>query len=372
MTRISAAENIVIITQPNRWQLLINTDFVDNVQGDGVLMEAALGQPLHYTTAFARSRRLPKSGQLSTQYVKRVVLGWSEDDEAWHLGLLFDQSLADARGSRWCQLAKWPDPEQDIFRDLAVDAGRNLAQQIACPFNIVPLSRTTSSATLPKRPQMPLPDPPVDLQGWQLQRQSNGWFTLVRDRQWARERVRRVFWYSLWVVVYVILAVATILSDIALPRPEWLPYLGLATALLLVGLVIYSLYELMSKPRRIVIDPQTRQIWGVNSAKEGKHKPIWRMGREQVDSVYVSQVIKQQRDKAIIQYGEINLRLTSGNYYYLISQDEAETITEATRLNGTEAIVPLESGEVQTGLQIAGAHIGQALEVPVWYDHRGK
>jgi hypothetical protein len=372
MTRISAAENIIIHTQPDRWQLLVNTDFVDTVQGDGVLLEAAPGQPLHFTTAFARSRRLPKSGQLSTQYVRRVVLGWSEDDEAWHLGLLFDQALADARGSRWCELAVWPDPEQDIFRELAVEAGRNLAQQVACPFNIVPIS-STSRATLPKRPPMPLPDPPIDLQGWQFQRQSNGWLALIRDRKWARERLRRVFWYSLWVVIYIALAVATILSDIALPRPEWLPYLGLATALLLVGLVIYSLYELTFKPRCIVIDPQTRQIWGVISSKDSaKQKPIWRMSREQVDSVYVSQVVKPQRDQAIIQYGEINLRLTSGDYYYLISQDEAEPLTGPTSLNGTEAIVPLENAEVQTGLQIAGAHIGKALEVPVWYDHRGK
>lgn len=366
MSRISAADNMIIVTQPDRWQMLVNTDFVESVNGNGVLMEAAAGQPLRYTTAFARTRRLPKSGALAIHHIQRVVLGWSWEDEAWHLGLLCEPALAQARGSRWCELAKWPDPERDVFRELAVDAGRSLAQVIDLPFNIVPVREPNVARTKPHAP--PLPSLPVELPGWLFEQQPNGWLAFVRDRTWARERVRRALWYSFWTMIYILLAVATLVSDIALPRPEFLPYLGLATAVLLVGLVGYSVYELRRKPRRIIVDPQTHQIWGaVNS---NQRKPVWRMSRAAIDSVYVSQVIKEQKDKPVLQYGEINLRLTNGDYYHLLNQEEAEPLSQPLSLNGKADIVPLESGDVQTPLQVAGAYLGKALNVPVWYDHR--
>lgn len=366
MSRISAADNLIIVTHPDRWQMLVNTEFVETVNGDSMLMEAIIDQPLRYTTVFARTRRLPKSGTLATDHIQRVVLGWSWEDEAWHLGLLCSDALARARGSRWCELAKWPDPERDVFRDLAVDAGRSLANIIDCPFNIVPTRQQHIEKTKPQ--PRPLPTLPLEVPGWLFEQQPNGWLAFVRDGAWARERVRRMLWYSFWTVVYIILAVTTLVSDIALPRPAFLPYLGLATAALLVGLVGYSLYELRRKPRRILVDPETRQIWG--AVDEGKHKPIWRMSREAIDSVYVSQVIKQQQEQPIMQYGEINLRLTNGGYYYLLNQEEAEPLTAPPNLNGNAEIVPLDGDDIQTPLQVAGAYIGKALNVPVWYDHR--
>ncbi len=367
MTRISAAGNIIIHAEPDRWQMLVNTDFVDQVQGDGVLLEARAGEPLRYTTAFARSRRLPKSGSLATRYIQRVVLGWSWEDEAWHLGFLFEPALADARGSRWCELVKWPDPERDVFREMAVECGQVLAQHVGRPFNIIPVQeRVVKEKTM----QRPLPSLPVQLQGWLFERQNNGWFAFVRDRSWARERVRSVFQYLFWIIVYLVLAIGTLVSDIALPRPEFLPYLGLATAVLLLGIVVYRVYELRRKPRRIVVDPQTRQIWGAPA--NDADKPLWRMGRENIDSVYVSQVVKYQKQKPIVQYGEINLRLTTGDYYHLLNQEDLVPLDEDLRLNGSAGIMPLATNDVQTDLQAAGAYIAKALNVPVWYDHRGK
>lgn len=367
MSRISAADNIVIQAEPDRWQMLINADFVEQLQGDGVLFEAAVGQPLRYTTAFARSRRLPKNGTLATKHIQRVVLGWSWEDEAWHLGLMFETPLAQARGSRWCELVKWPDPERDVFRDIAIESGKLLAQNVSRPFNIMRArEQEVKERTLPR----PLPSLPIDIEGWVFEHQSNGWLAFVRDGAWARERVRRVFWYSFWTAVYLVLAVTTLLSEIALPRPEFLPYLGIATAALLVSLVIYSIYELRRKPRRIIVDPQTRQIWGAGSKQADK--PLWRMGRESIDSVYVSQVVKYQKEQPVIQYGELNLRLTSGGYYHLLNIEDAEPLNEPLRLNGHAEVMPLDNNDVQTRLQAAGAYVAKALDVPVWYDHRGK
>ncbi|MGV2436204.1 MAG UNVERIFIED_CONTAM: hypothetical protein LVT10_16085 [Anaerolineae bacterium] len=63
----------------------------------------SLGQSLRSTESFALDTRfLPKNGELQTRYIERVVLGWSAEDEKWHLGLMFAEKLAQARGSRWC------------------------------------------------------------------------------------------------------------------------------------------------------------------------------------------------------------------------------------------------------------------------------
>jgi hypothetical protein len=373
---ISAADNLVIEASPDTWRMLVNTNFVDNIQGDGIILEAVPGQPLRYTSLFARTRRLPKNGVLALNHIQRVVLGWSWDDEAWHLGLLLEDRLAAARGSRWCEVAKWPDPEQDLYQDLAVQAGQSLARNLGRPFNLIPL-RDPGIETLPV--SVPLPDLPLALQEWRLGRaQANGWLVFVRSPEWAQERVRRMVWYGFWSVVYVLLSVMTLFTDISPPRPTFLPYIGLGTAALLVGLVAYSFYELQTVARRVILDPTTRRVWGTT---QRGGKPVWRKGREEIDSVYVTEVVDITLAKgddedpspvaADIHYGELNLRLTDGSYYFLLNQEEPETITEP--IYGVPGEVQaLESGMITTRLQATGAYIAEALDVPLWYDCRPK
>jgi len=376
MPQISAADNLVIEAEPTYWRILINTNFVDNIQGDGLLVEAIDGEPLRYTSVFARTRRLPRTGELATDYISRVVLGYSWEEEAWHLGFLLKDPLARARGSRWCSLAKWPDPELDLYRELAEQAGVSLARAVDRPFNFVP---PKAQATRPATPIIPLPSLPLELQGWSLGRASQtNWLVFVRDDAWARERQRRIIWYSICVIVYVLLSVATMMSDIAPPRPTFLPYLGLATAVVLVGLVIRSSLELRNKARRIILDPTTRRIWGTTH-KSGK--PVWRMGREQIDSVYISEVVRphtkgndEDADEPIaadIHYSELNLRLTNGSYYFLLKQDEPETIADPI-LGDPDEVKPLKREDITTKLQGAAAYVSEALDVPLWYDYRLK
>ena len=377
MSHISAANNLVIEANPARWRLSINTNFIDNIQGDTILAEAAEGGPLRYTTVFARTRRLPKSGELSVTHIRRVVLGWSWDDEAWHLGLLVAAPLAQARGSRWCEFAKWPDPEQDLYEQLAIQAGETLAQALGCPFNRIPIQQQNAD---PIPPPPPLPALPLSLQEWSLGRAARtGWLVLVREDAWANERSRRVLWYAAWSVIYVLLSVATLMSDIAPPRPAFLPYLGLASAVLLVGLSIYSAYELRRRARRVITDPTTHRIWG-KASKNGQ--PVWRMGRQEIDSVYVTEVVKQrtpsspstEADQPItadIVYGEINLRLTNGDFFFILNQKEKETVADPVRgvIGETR---PLTREMITTRLQATATYLADALDVPIWYDCREK
>lgn len=368
-SRISAADNIVIEADAARWRMLINANFVENVQGDGLLMDVQEGQPLRYTPIFARTRHLPRSGELAAHYVQRVVLGWSWNDEAWHLGLVFEPSLAEARGSRWCELAKWPDPELDLYNDLAIQSGKLLAQILACPFNFIPVQQ----AAAPEAPPAPKEPPPLPIQldTWQLSQQDNGWLVFSRNPRWQRERVRRVGWYSFWGVVYFALALASLNGDIALPRPEFLPYLGILTGLFLVGLVGFSVYELRNKPRQIVLDPSTHNVWGTLGDAGGK--PLWRLSREQIDSVYASEVLQPQQGKPSVRYGELNLRMTNGKFFFLLSQEEPLPLSEAHAQDLSQHAQPVSLTELHTPytpVQGMAAHLASGLNVPSWYDIR--
>lgn len=379
MTRISAADNMVVDMQPSRWHLLINTNFVDNVQGDGVLVEAIEGQPLRYTSAFARTRHLPRSGALATSYVQRVVLGWSWDDEAWHLGLLLAPEIAESRGSRWCELVQWPDPEQDVYYEDATRAGEALARQLGCPFNLIPIKPEHQTEAVD--PVQPLPPLPVRLEGWTLrQHPKHDWLVLARDKSWRNERRRRVVWYGAWSVIYVALSVLVLVSDIAHPRPLYLPYIAIAVGVMLLGLSLYARHELRTHPQRITIDPQTHRIWAQVPRQK---QPIWQMTRTEIDTVYLSEVLKANAHEVTQQYGEVNLRLTDGGaFHFLFNQDEKITIRRAKPAQGDAEPQPLDPVEAELGpfnqndavtpLQVAGYRIANALAVPVWIDRRVK
>ncbi len=133
MSRISAAQNLTIEIEDNRWRLLTNGDGPERV-----LVEAAPGEPLRYIPLFASKRHLPDIGVLPIERVQRVVLGWSGSDGAWHLGLMLDPDLAEMRGSRWCEMAHWIDPDRSLYGRQATEAGESLAESIAKPFNLIP------------------------------------------------------------------------------------------------------------------------------------------------------------------------------------------------------------------------------------------
>ena len=130
MSEISAADNILIEIEPNRWQLFSNME-----TGKALILDAVGGAPLSFEPTFAKARRLPVDGRLPLNAVQRVVLGWSHKDESWHLGLVLEGTLAEQRGSRWCELARWPDPDQNVFIDLATEAGQALGELIDRSFH---------------------------------------------------------------------------------------------------------------------------------------------------------------------------------------------------------------------------------------------
>jgi hypothetical protein len=392
--RISAGNNLTIDMSADRWRLLVNGDSAERV-----LLEAATGEPLRYMPTFGQRRRLPDTGLLPTLYIQRVVLGWSVKDEAWHLGLLLEPELAEARGSRWCEVAHWPDPERDLYADVATQAGRELAQTVARPFDLIPprtgdsapvASAAMSAAAAPVyapaytpaapvappvpqpayRPPVPLPSLPITLDDWQLQQVEADTLEFKRSGGWARGKIIRAFWYLLLVVIYLVLSITTLQGYIALPKPEFLPYLGLASAAILFILAIATVVRVGRTPNRYIV----KAGQGVTALRGNGER--WHVPAAEIDSVYASQVVgrKIRRDKRTVHYGELSLLQRDGKFRFLLDNDQVEEkpISVDENTPAAEGVTPLNSTDVESSMQTAAAHVARVLGLPAWYDQRLK
>ncbi len=365
MNQISAADSITIDIEPERWRLIFSTEYEKQV-----IAEANAGQPLRYASDFASTRRLPATGALPVDHVQQVVLGWSGKDESWHLGLILGPELAEARGSRWCEMARWPDPDTTLFVNIAEQAGKSLAQTIERPFHLV------SPHPKEKSQQSPLPELPLKFGLWTFKREGEQ-LTFKLSRKWSVYKLGRILWYSVWLVIYILLSIATLTKGLALPNagtmlpnPGLLPYLGLGAAVILVGLIIYHLGQWLTEPNSIVITPQTLSVSALRSGRER-----WSVQASDVQSVYVTQVVSKDEGKQAIQHGELNLHMGGGEFFFVLEHGQEEEPEEVWRDGAPsgEMVVQLTGDTAKTDLLAAGLHIAESLGgLPCWYDQRLK
>ncbi len=364
MTQISAAENLVIQADATEWRLLSYSP----IGAETEVLRAAPGEPLIFDAGFALTRRLPAAGKLPTKYIQMVVLGWSHDDDAWHLGLLLVDEIAQIRGSRWCEVANWPDPDSEVFQPLAQQSGQALAGVIGVPFRIVP---PRTQAEVIARRAVPLPQPPLDIGTWSVKKQGED-LLFTRSARWRNGRIIRFVWYALLTAIYIALSVSTLQSNLALPNsgimlpsPEMLPYLGLGASVVSLLIALYALYELLGKVNRIRVEAE--RVVALRGERER-----WQIPLDAIKGVYVTHVLRQRR-RLLVYYGEINIYTQSGAFVRLVQQAEKdnEEVPNSETLRINEGVTPLTPNEHLTELQTAALHIaGRLGGVPCWYDQR--
>ncbi len=193
--RISAAENLIIQADADQWQLFQ----YDELGTEREQLRIFRDEPLRFSADFALTRRLPAAGKLPAKYVRQVVLGWSPGDQAWHLGLLLASDIAGIRGSRWCEIANWPEPDPVVFEDLAKQAGRDLATVLSVPFSVVP---PKPGQQAPPAEPAQLPDLPINIGTWTLDQAGEDLIELRRARRWGPTGSARDLWDRLLSVVY--------------------------------------------------------------------------------------------------------------------------------------------------------------------------
>ena len=237
MTRIAVSANSLVDYSPDRWRLIQ----VDDPEKPKLLVEAKIGAPLRYNGYFAVSRDLPESGEILEADLGQVVLGWSEESASWQLGLTLSPEISLARSSRWFEVLRFQNDDPGIHEELATQLGKALARALDIPF-------VSSEAALEVEPEpepIRLVDLPLDLGMWRLQRTTSkgandGELRLMREKRWLQGKLRQIAWYGLWTVVYLFVSLATLTNELGLPiagtlipNPAWLPYLGIAVAILL-------------------------------------------------------------------------------------------------------------------------------------------
>jgi hypothetical protein len=380
MTEISAADNLTIQIDADQWRLL---SYAENGT-ETELLRVAPQQALAFHPDFALTRRFPTDGTLTLEYINKVILGWSEEDSAWHLGLLLSDEFAQLRGSRWCEIAHWPEPEPSVFQALAEQSGRELARIMDVDFQIVPprASAPVESAdelapvTPEPKPEVPLTEPPFHFGMWDFQRNADGTLQFTRTRRWRNGRIVRILFYGLMTVIYVVLSIATLQSDLALPNsgillpsPEYLPYLGLFSAWVTLIITIMTLYELLFKVNVIRIEPD--RIAGLRG-DSGQ----WEIPLEDLEAIYITHLLSPQRKHVFVKYGEINAYTKTGTFIKLMEQSEDETEQKRGLLDNRveKSVTQLHPEENLTDLQTAALHICKTLQgdIACYYDQRRK
>lgn len=376
INQVSAADNLTIEFVPGSW-LLRNGDAA-------APMFYASAEGLRYNSYFSATRRLPPTGVLSISDLVQVVVGWQESDEAWHLGLVLAPQLAAQRNSRWCELAHWPDPERNVFEDLAQHTGVELARALHLPFYMIP-----AQPVEPPPPPPPLPAPPLTAGLWTMTYPVGGenyafathpdMLLFRQAKQWRNHKYRRVIWYLVWMIVYAWIAVATLTANLALPNagtllpdPHVLPYFALGISLLLFPmLILYTLYQLSSQPDTICVDPQQRTL----TAWRGKHL-LWELPAADIQSVYVSEIVRRKPQDTSTEHGELNLHLGNGKFHFVFQQGEANHQAlhhhpDNNPKRSKDDVIHLTRYIVASDLQAMGLYLSEALgNLPAWYDVR--
>jgi len=329
-----------------------------------------------YNGVFARARCLPAEG-MPTKMIEQVVLGWQKSDESWHLGLLLHPQIAEPRGSRWCELARWPDPDQTLFVEQAQEAGERAALLLDVPYQFI-----RPEPLAPAEPPRPLPALPLALGVWQLintgthvgQTLAPDQLALVRSPQWHRAVRRRWLSRLFWSVVYFAVSVLTLTSDISLPNagtlipnPHLLPYLGLIVS---AGLLLYGAYERW----RAAVDVSLI-VFDARSAKGfNKAGILWEVCTSDAQSLYVSEVFKNAR-RRVVEYGELNVHLGGGIFHRLMQQDAvmANHVSQPPpgwQPGAADQVLPLTRADYATDLQAAALYLGEKMGLHVWLDCR--
>jgi hypothetical protein len=244
MPIIPAANNLTITVDEQAWRL-----FSGRIDSDIPVVEAGHGG-LSYEPVFASARRLSSGGYLPVSDITMVVVGWAAEDSSWHLGLIVSPIIAQARGGRWCGLARWEDQDGDQ----AERAGTALATTLNKPFRFVPPAdhpqptivqageapqpyaapEAPAEAAMPEVSLMPLP---IDLGEWLLQEHPQG-LIFQQARGWRTKMlVYAVLSFAL-AAIFGALSLGARFSPYAAVQPDWLPLVGLGIALitLLIGL----------------------------------------------------------------------------------------------------------------------------------------
>jgi len=195
---------------------------------------------------------------------------------------------------------------------------------------------------------------------------------LRRSASWSRGKLLRGVWYLLLASAYLGLSVLSLNGTLALPTPEFLPYIGLAAGAIFVILALVQIAQTFLTSNRILIEPEA------HGAAAGRgQRDRWRVRREDIQAVYVSQVVNRNNikrgKKPAVLHGELNLYLRDESFRRILEQPQPDydhPVMAEAEVN--ETVAPLTQANAVTPLQAAALYIAATLNAPCYYDLRVK
>jgi membrane protein implicated in regulation of membrane protease activity len=380
MPNISAANNLTVQHDATRWRLY------NGKADEGITLAAAEPGGLTYGAAFAEGRRLPTDGFLAAEEIVMVAVGWAEEDANWHLGLLLAPALAQARGGRWCGLARWEDQDGD----LAERAGQALAMLLSRPFRLVPPvedaplpAATTVRGTgapsveavadLPPAADAPLMPLPLELEEWTVQAGPHG-LRIAQSEEWRRALLMRVALLAALVPVFALLSLGALTTRYASVSPEWLPYLGLGIAALLLASLVTQLLALLRGP---VTQTDNGERILRQTARVGR-RTLVQVPFEGVQYVLISHVINRRRaQKTVDEIGRVYAFWGEMWVHVYAPRKGFIEICHVTDMEGRarEGIAfsarrALDFSEIDSPAHHAAAWLARDVDVPVYVEAR--
>jgi len=375
MTRIAVSDNMLVDYSEDRWRLIQ----LDAAAAPTLLVEVKAGRSFRYDDDFGNRRALPPLGEVAPRDIGEVVLGWSEEEAAWQLGMTLAPDLSFSRSSRWFEVLRIDDADQSRSQRTVQQIGLALADVLGKPF----VASTPGDAMAAPEP-IPLIDLPLDLGDWILgarTKADQSELQFARDRRWIRARYRQIAWYGLLAAFYAWVSITSLIHELALPNagtlipdPSLLPYLGIGVSLLLLVMIALQVKKIMGEPDTLVISADKQSV---NALRGGGLR--WQVDAGAVQSVYASELVKKRGRRPVVFHGEINLQMIDGSFRRLLVEDDkradallpgCDAVIEKNRPSGVSV---LEPDAVATALQAAAVHVAVCLgDLPVWYDRRFK
>jgi len=384
MPKFVAANNLTIQSDDSAWRLF-------NGRGDDSqpLVEAK-PDGLSYGPVFAAARRLSPDGHLTPDQIAMVVVGWAVEDSSWHLGLMVTPEIAQARGGRWCGLARWDDY---AGRD-AEQAGAALAAALNKPFRYVPpVSAPTPAEEAAEEPgaspdlhvvetpaaipELELPPVlpmalPIGVGEWVLEEHLQG-MLLRRPQAW---RTRTLIYGLLSIVlatIFALLSLGAKLSSYAPLQPDWLPLIGLGIAVVMLGAGIWQLLTL-ARATSVLIDNRQRLV----RVMRGKRQTVVQSPYEGIEYLLISHILSRREAGSSTDpiaydriWPEVWIHLYSPRRGFINVCYTSHTEGRMRSGLSLDERRPLNLAEIDTPAHHAAHLIAEMIGVPAFVEARG-
>lgn len=353
-TTIAADRNLLITFDDVRWLMRL-----PQLAADSPVIDANSGG-ISYLAMFGTARRLPAAGVLLSEDLTDVLVGWSAEDSAWHLGLLVRDSLAAGRGSRWVELASWPGDEQAD----ANAAGSALARVLDKPYRLITAddsARTKRGATDHTLP--------VTFREWRVSEEFSG-IQWSRTTQWRNDMLLRSIFFLVLTPLFAVLSIGALVSPYARVQPEWLPLIGIALALIMLYIALVTLRAMFGSPTTLI---DTR-LSVIRQSRRGSQKMV-QSPFEGLQYVLVSHTISRRqpmpavpdRDFAVMDVW-VHLASTRRGFIEICHSENVEG--DIGRGVSFESRRPFNRAEIDTPAHYAAQRTADAIGVSLFVESR--